>query len=229
MHIRALIAEAVGSFVVLTVLFGAWLVARPGGGDIWSVAVAAGLALTAVTYALGHVSGGHFNPAVTLGLVAGGQFELAHAPGFVVAQIVGAGLAAGFVYIIGQGAVQAGRSDAINFASISNVYSGQGAIALIAALLLEVVLTAVLLVVFMGATTQSSMAAFAPLAIGAVFACCYLVAIPVTNAGLNPARSTAAALFGGPGSLAQLWIFWIAPLAGAFVGGLLARYLFTDN
>ena len=229
MHFRALVAEAAGSFVVMSVLFGAWLVARPGGGDIWAIAVASGLALTAVTYALGQVSGGHFNPAVTLGLVAGGRFDLAHAPGFMVAQILGAGAAAGFVYVIGLGAVQAGRTEAIDFSSIANVYSGKGTIPLVAALLLEVVLTAVLLLVFMGATTQSSMAAFAPLAIGAIFACCYLIAIPVTNAGLNPARSTAAALFGGPGSLAQLWIFWIAPLTGAMLGGLLARYLFSEN
>lgn len=229
MHARALAAETLGTFVVIAVLFGSWLVTRPGDGDTWAVAVATGLALTSVTYAFGQVSGGHFNPVITIGLVAGGRFELAHAPGFVIAQLVGAGLAAAFIFLIAQGAVQAGRVGAIDFSGIANVYSGNGAVALLAALLLEIVLCALLVLVFMGATSQSSMAAFAPLAIGGVFACCYLLSIPITNGGLHPARSTAAAVFGGPASLAQLWVFWIAPLAGAILGGLAARYLYRDT
>ena len=229
MHLRALAAELLGTFMVIAVLFATWLVARPSGGDIWAVALATGLALTAVTYAFGQISGGHFNPVVTIGLVAGGRFELAHAPGFVIAQLIGAGLAAAFVYLIAQGAVQAGRVEAVDFANIANVYSGKGTIALLAALLLEVVLCAVLVLVFMGATSQASMAAFAPIAIGGIFACCYLLSIPITNGGLHPARSTAAAVFGGPASLAQLWVFWIAPVAGATLGGLAARHLYRDT
>ncbi len=229
MHVRALCAETIGTFVVVGVLFGAWLVARPGGADLWTVAMATGLALTAVTYAFGQVSGGHFNPVVTIGLVAGGRFELAHAPGFVIAQLIGAGLAAAFVYLIALGAVQAGRSEPTDFAKIANVYAGQGSIALVAALLLELILSAVLVLVFMGATSQPAMAAFAPIAIGGIFACCYLLSIPITNGGLHPARSTAAAIFGGPASLAQLWVFWIAPLAGGVLGGIAARYLYGDD
>lgn len=231
MHARALTAEVFGTFLIHFVLFGMLL--NIGGltnAGLLTAALAAGLALIAATASLGHVSGGHFNPAITIGLIAGGRFDVAHAPGFIVAQIFGAALAASIYYItISAGFLTSPTSTQLGtIATISNGFSAQGYQSLVAVLLFESLAAALLVIAFMGATASSSLAPVAPLAIGATFAGLYLVLIPVSGGGLNPARSTATAVFGGAEALSQLWAFWIAPTIGAVVGGFMARFVLNE-
>lgn len=228
MHIRALFAEFVGTFAVVALLFGAWLLATPRDDAMLTGALAAGLAIIGMTYGLGQVSGGHFNPVVTIGLVAGGRFDIAHAAGFIVAQIFGATLAAGLVYAVLLGAPAASKVTPANITELANGFGGRGGYAAPSVIALEIVLAALFVIVFMGVTAHTTMANLAPVAIGMTFAACYLVAIPVSNGALNPARSTAAAVFAGPVALSQLWVFWIAPLAGAILGGLAGRAILHE-
>jgi aquaporin Z len=229
MHLRALVAEATGTFVILTVLFATWLLVPAAGASPWPAAAAVGMAVTATTYALGQVSGGHFNPAITVGLIAGGRFDAAQAPAFIIAQLVGAGLAAGFVYLLAVQAPPGSGAGTLTFADTASTFGGRAHASLYVAVASEIVFAAILMLVFMGATAHTSLTPLAPIAIGLSVTFCYVIAIPLTNAGLNPARSTAAVLFAGPRHIAQLWIFWLAPLAGACLGGLLARYLQSED
>ncbi len=225
MNPRVLAAEGLGSFAILLFFFAAWLPLSAGPPDPLLPAGIVGLATMALSYGLGQISGGHFNPAVTIGLVAGGRFELAHAPAFILAHLLGAALAATAVVLVGFDMAASDDGAVGSFSAIANHAGGPGETSVPAALAIEAVLTALLVIVFMGATAHSALAPLAPLAIGAVLTLCYIVAMPLTKAGLNPARSTAAALFAGAEFLAQLWIFWLAPLVGACIGGLTARYL----
>lgn len=222
MSARALVAEFVGTFCLVLAIAGSGLFAAPSAGLI-AVALAAGISVVCMAYAVGHISGGHFNPAVTIGLIAAGRFDSARALAYIISQVLG-GAAAGLVLsIVLAGA--AGGARLGSFLAVSNHYGGAGQFGLFAAILLEIVITALFLIVVVGATGRRAPAGFAPIATGLAFALFHLIAIPVTNASLNPARSTATAIFGGAVSLSQLWVFWVAPIIGGVIGGVIGRYL----
>lgn len=221
MTARAIVAEFVGTFCLVLAIVGAALFAAPSAG-LMAVAVAAGIAVATMGYAAGHISGGHFNPAVTVGLIAAGRFDSAKAPAYIMAQVLGGATAALTLSVVLSSGIGA---KANTFAAVSNRYGGAGQFGLIASLWLEVVITALFLVIIVGATSRRAPSGFAPLAIGLAFALFHVIAIPVTNASLNPARSTASALFGGALPLSQLWVFWVAPILGGVIGGVIGRYL----
>jgi aquaporin Z len=186
------------------------------------VSLAFGLTVLTMAYAVGHVSGGHFNPAVTLGLVAGGRFKAGEAVPYIVAQVIGA-IAAGAVLCF----IASGKAgfDPGGFASNGYGDLSPGKYSLAAAFVAEVVLTAFFLLVILGSTSAKAPAGFAPIAIGLALTLIHLISIPVTNTSVNPARSTGVALFADTGALAQLWLFWVAPIAGGVVGGLVHKWL----
>lgn len=218
---RELGAEFIGTFALVGAVCGAALFSAPSAGLV-AVAFAVGLSVLAMAYAVGHISGAHFNPAVTLGLVAAGRFEVAKAVGYIIAQVLGGIAAAAIFYVILSGA-PAGKWN--NFVAISNVYGGAGNFSLISVALIEVVITALFLIVILGATSKKAQAGFAPIAIGLSLTLFHLVSIPVSNASLNPARSTATAIFGGTEALSSLWLFWVAPIIGGMIGGVVSRWL----
>ena len=221
MTARALVAEFIGTFCLVIAIAGTALFAAPSAGLI-AVALAAGISVVSMAYAVGHISGGHFNPAVTIGLIAAGRFDSARAPAYITAQVLG-GAAAGLVLsIIAAGAIGAKMN---TFAAVSNHFGGSGQFGMLAAIVMEVVVTALFVVIIVGSTARRAPSGFAPLAIGLALTLFHLVAIPVTNASINPARSTATALFGGLLPLSQLWLFWVAPLLGGVIGGVIGRYL----
>jgi len=190
------------------------------------VALAFGLTVVTGAYAFGPVSGGHFNPAVSVGLVVGGRFKAAELPGYVIAQVLGAIAAAALLYVIATGKANPSIG---NFAT-----NGYGALSpdkygMTAALLVEVVLTAVFLLVILGATAKRAAGSFGGLAIGLCLTLIHLVSIPVTNTSVNPARSTGPALFGPPEALGQLWLFWVAPIVGAIIGAVIYKALLRDE
>jgi aquaporin Z len=226
MNHRALAAEFIGTFALIlfgcgTALFAG---AMPTGG-ILAVSLAFGLAMVAVAFALGHVSGGHFNPAVTFGLVAGGRFPAEQSLGYIVAQVGGGAAAAGCLLVIAGGApTGAGVGKWNDMMAISNHFGGKGEFSMLAAFLIEFLMAALFLVVIMGSTSKRAPAGFAPIAIGLTMLLAHLVSLPVTNTSLNPARSTATALFAGGKAIADLWLFWAAPILGAVAGGIVARW-----
>jgi len=224
MNMRALCAEFVGTFALVTAVCGATLFSAPSAGLV-AVAFAVGLSVLAMAYAVGHISGGHFNPAVTVGLIAGGRFEAGKAVGYIIAQVLGGAAAAAVFYVVLAGAPQGDWND---FTAISNTHGGAAGFSLAAAGLTEVVITALFLVVIVGVTSKRAPAGFAPIAIGLALTLFHLVAIPVSNASLNPARSTATAIFGGAAALQSLWLFWVAPILGGVIGGALSRWLQED-
>lgn len=221
---RALFAEFIGTFALLTATCGSALFTAPSGGGPVAVAIAIGLSVTIMAYAVGHISGGHFNPAVTLGLVTAGRFDSSKAPGYIIAQLLGGIVAVGIFWVVLKGA-PLNSVKWNDFAAISNNYGGPKGFTLLAAILTEIVVTALFLVVITGSTSRRAPASLAPLAIGVALMVLHLVAIPVTNASLNPARSTAPALFAGGDALANLWVFWFAPIVGGIIGGIIGRYL----
>jgi aquaporin Z len=190
------------------------------------VAVAFGLALMTVTYAIGHASGGHFNPAVTLGLAVAKRFDWKDVPGYLVAQVVGGLLAgaalAGLVHSKGLGTI--GNLAANGWGENSPGRFGLGGV-----LILEALVTAFFVYVFLGATKDDAPRGFGPMAIGFAYLAAHLVAVPVSNAGLNPARSTAVAFFNGDGAPGQLWLFWVAPLIGALIAGATYAWITGDD
>lgn len=228
---RSLGAEAIGTFVLVLGGCGSAVLAagfEPGGIGLLGVSFAFGLTVLTMAFAVGHISGGHFNPAVTLGLIAGGRFEIKDAAFYIAAQVVGAIAAAGVLYVIASGA-DGFDLDANGFAANGYDDHSPGGYSLAACLVAEVVLTAVFLVVIMGSTAKRAPAGFAPIAIGLVLTLIHLVSIPVTNTSVNPARSTGPALFVGGWALEQLWLFWVAPIAGAVLGGAIYRYVLQDS
>ena len=186
------------------------------------VSLAFGLTVLTMAYAIGHVSGCHLNPAVTLGLVAGGRFDPAEAVPYIIAQVLGAIAGAAIIYVIATGkpGFELGGFAANGFGALS-----PGKYSMVAAFVCEAVLTAFFLVVILGATHRSAPVGFAGLAIGLCLTLIHLISIPVTNTSVNPARSTSQAIFAGGEYLAQLWLFWVAPILGAVVGGFIHRYL----
>jgi aquaporin Z len=181
------------------------------------VALAFGLTVVTMAYAVGHVSGGHFNPAVTVGLLAGGRIQASSVLPYIVAQVAGAIVASAVLYLIASG--KAGFDVSAGFASNGYGAHSPGGYSLASAAIAEVVLTFMFLFVIMGATDARAPAGFAPLAIGLALTLIHLISIPVTNTSVNPARSTGPALFAGGLALEQLWLFWLAPLVGGALGG----------
>lgn len=216
-------AEFVGTFALVTAVCGAALFSAPSAGLI-AVAFAVGLSVLAMAFALGPISGGHFNPAVTLGLVAAGRFSAGKALPYIIAQVIGGAAAAAVFYVILQGAPASGKWN--TFLAVSNTYGGTG-FTMLSAGLIEVVITALFLVVITGSTSEKAPAGFAPIAIGLALVLFHLVSIPVSNASLNPARSTATAIFGGDVALQSLWLYWVAPIVGGLIGGLIGKAFYA--
>jgi aquaporin Z len=226
MNIRKLTAEAIGTFWLTFAGCGSAVLAAafPEVGIGWlGVSLAFGLTVLTMAYAIGHVSGCHLNPAVTVGLAAGGRFPTKDIGRYVVAQVVGAVVAAAVLHAIASGAP--GFDLAKGFAANGYGEHSPGKYTLFSGLVAEVVLTMMFLFIIMGATHGKAPAGFAPIAIGLGLTLIHLVGIPVTNTSVNPARSTGPALFVGGWALAQLWLFWVAPLIGGALGGILYRWL----
>jgi aquaporin Z len=231
MDARKLGAEAIGTFWLVLGGCGAAVLAsgfQPttnlGIGFI-GVSFAFGLTVVTGAYAFGHISGGHFNPAITLGLVAGKRFAIRDALPYIAAQLVGAILAAAVLAVIATG-VDGFSIKGSGFAANGYGHLSPGGYNLLACFVAELVLTAVFLVVVMGATRKSAPAGTAPLAIGLALTLIHLISIPVTNTSVNPARSTSQAIFAGGDYLGQLWLFWVAPIAGGLLGAFVYRLLF---
>ncbi|WP_066567525.1 aquaporin Z [Snodgrassella sp. CFCC 13594] len=186
------------------------------------VALAFGLTVVTMAYAVGHISGAHFNPAVSVGLVVGGRMEAKYLLPYVVSQVLGAIAAAAVLYVVASG--KAGFDAAASgFASNGYGAHSPGGFSLMSALVIEVVLTAFFLFIIMGVTHANAPAGFAPLAIGLTLTLIHLISIPVTNTSVNPARSTGVALFQGGWALHQLWLFWLAPIVGGIIGAITYR------
>ncbi len=191
------------------------------------VALAFGLTVLTMAYAVGHISGGHFNPAVSLGLWAGGKFPAKDLLGYIIAQLIGAIAAAGVLHLI-----LSGKSDFVDIGGFAA--NGYGELSpdgysMTSALIAEFVLTAFFLLVILGSTNARAPKGFAPIAIGLALTLIHLISIPITNTSVNPARSTSQALFAGSGFTAQLWLFWAAPIAGAIVAGFIHKALFDKE
>lgn len=191
------------------------------------VALAFGLTVLTMAYAVGHISGGHFNPAVSLGLWAGGKFEAKDLPGYIVAQLVGACLAAGALYVIVSG--KAGFVDIGGFAANGYDTLSPGGFSMTSALVAEFLLTMFFLLIILGSTNERAPKGLAPIAIGLGLTLIHLISIPITNTSVNPARSTSQALFAGGDYTGQLWLFWVAPIAGAIVAGFIHKALFDKE
>jgi aquaporin Z len=228
-------AEFIGTFwlvfggcgsAVLSAVFGAKLEGTPFnlGISLIGVALAFGLTVLTMAYAIGHISGCHLNPAVSLGLVAGGRFPLRDLAPYGIAQVLGGLAGSGVLYVIASG--KEGFSLADGFAANGYAEHSPGKYSLAACLVAEVVLTFMFLMIILGSTDRRAPAGFAPLAIGLGLTLIHLIGIPVTNLSVNPARSTGPAVFVGGWALAQLWLFWVAPLAGAVVAGVVYRTCF---
>lgn len=187
------------------------------------VSLAFGLTVLTMAYAVGHISGGHFNPAVTIGLWAGGRFSTGEILPYWIAQVIGAIAAAGALYLIASGNAEFGLDT--GFASNGFGEHSPGGYSLSAAIAAEIILTFFFLIIILGATDSRAPAGFGPLAIGLALTLIHLISIPVTNTSVNPARSTGQAIFVGDWALAQLWFFWVMPLIGGALGGLVYRWL----
>ncbi|WP_137112639.1 aquaporin Z [Rhodobacter sp. SY28-1] len=228
--IRQLSAEAFGTFWLVLGGCGSAVLAAAFpevGIGLMGVSLAFGLTVLTMAYAVGGISGGHFNPAVSLGLALAGRFEMRNLVPYWVAQLAGAIAAAAVLYVI-----VAGKADFAGvggFASNGYGAASPGGFGITSALVTEVVMTAFFLIVILGATSKAAPAGFAPIAIGLCLTLIHLVSIPVTNTSVNPARSTGVALFADGAALAQLWLFWVAPLAGAAIGAVIWRALLADD
>lgn len=219
-------AELIGTFWLTFAGCGSAVIAAAFpqvGIGLVGVSLAFGLSVVTMAYAIGHVSGCHLNPAVTVGLAAGGRFPAAQILPYVIAQVVGAVAGAAVLYIIASGA--AGFDLAKGFASNGYGDHSPGKYSMVAGFIMEVVMTMMFLFIIMGSTHGKAPAGFAPLAIGLALVMIHLVSIPVTNTSVNPARSTGPALFVGGWALEQLWLFWVAPLVGGVLGGAIYRWL----
>jgi len=231
---KRLTAEFLGTFWLVLGGCGSAVLAANFGGPgnplgigFLGVALAFGLTVLTGAYAFGHISGGHFNPAVSLGLVAGGRFPARDLIPYWVAQVLGGLLAGAVLFHIAHGRADFVIDPTAAGAFASNGFGAlsPGGYSLTAAFLCEVVLTAVFLLVIMGSTHTNAPVGFAPIAIGLALTLIHLISIPVTNTSVNPARSTAVAVFAGSGALGQLWLFWVAPLIGGVIGGALYKVL----
>lgn len=230
---KKLIAELLGTFWLVFGGCGSAVLAAAFDGTesnlgigLVGVALAFGLTVVTMAYAIGHISGCHLNPAVTLGLVAGGRHPAKEAGAYIVAQTTGAILAGAVLYVIATGKAGA---EIGGFAANGYGEHSPGGYSLMAALVAEVVLTMFFLFVIMGSTDARAPAGFAPLAIGLCLTLIHLIGIPVTNLSVNPARSTGPAVFVGGWALVQLWAFWVAPILGGVLGGVIYKSTFGES
>ncbi len=226
---RAYAAETFGTFWLVLGGCGSAVLAagfpQLGIGFV-GVAIAFGLTVLTMAYAIGHISGCHLNPAVSVGLWAGGRFPAKNLIPYIIAQVIGAVAAAAVLYAIASG--KYGFDVSAGFASNGYGEHSPGGYSLVAALVCEVVMTAMFLLVIMGATDKRAPHGFAPIAIGLCLTLIHLISIPVTNTSVNPARSTGVAIFAGGWALSQLWLFWVAPLVGGLLGGFIYRLLWRE-
>ncbi len=223
-------AEFIGTFWLVLGGCGSAVLAAafPGVGiGLAGVSLAFGLTVLTMAYAIGHISGCHLNPAVSVGLWAGGRFPASHLLPYIIAQVLGAVLAAWVLYLIASG--KAGFELSGGLASNGYGAHSPGGYSLQSGLISEIVMTFGFLIVILGATDRRAPAGFAPLAIGLCLTLIHLVSIPVTNTSVNPARSTGPALLVGDWALSQLWLFWVAPLAGAIIAGVVYRWVFEKE
>jgi aquaporin Z len=193
------------------------------GIGLLGVALAFGLTVLTMAYAIGHISGCHLNPAVSVGLWAGGRFPASKLAPYIVAQVLGAIVAGGVLYVIASGA--AGFDVSKGFASNGYDAHSPGGYSLLAAMVSEVVMTMFFLLIILGATDKRAPAGFAPIPIGLALTLIHLISIPVTNTSVNPARSTGVAVYVGGWAIAQLWLFWVAPIVGALLGAVAYRFI----
>jgi aquaporin Z len=219
-------AEFFGTFWLVLGGCGSAVLAAafPGLGiGFLGVALAFGLTVLTMAYAIGHISGCHLNPAVSIGLWAGGRFPAKDLVPYIVCQVLGGLVAGGVLYVIASGA--AGFDLSGGFASNGYGEHSPGGYSLVAALVCEIVMTMMFLLVILGATDKRAPAGFAPIAIGLCLTLIHLISIPVTNTSVNPARSTGVAIFAGGWALGQLWLFWVAPIVGALLGAAVYRFV----
>jgi aquaporin Z len=217
-------AEFLGTFWLVLGGCGSAVLAAafPGVGiGLHGVSLAFGLTVLTMAFAIGHISGCHLNPAVSIGLWAGGRFPASKLAPYIIAQVLGGIVAGGVLYLIASGAP--GFDVAKGFASNGYGAHSPGGYSLLAALVTEVVMTMFFLLVILGSTDKRAPAGFAPIAIGLALTLIHLISIPVTNTSVNPARSTAVALYVGDWALGQLWLFWLAPIVGAVLGAVIYR------
>lgn len=227
---KRLAAECIGTFWLVLGGCGSAVLAAafPDVGiGLLGVSLAFGLTVLTMAFAIGHISGCHLNPAVTAGLVAGKRFPANEAIPYIIAQVVGAVVAGGVLYLIASG--KDGFSTAGGFASNGYAEHSPGQYSLLACLVSEVVMTFMFLIVIMGATDKRAPAGFAPIAIGLCLTLIHLISIPVTNTSVNPARSTGVAVYVGGWALVQLWAFWVAPIVGGILGGIGYRAIAEDS
>ena len=221
------LAEAFGTFWLVLGGCGSAVLAAdfPDVGiGLLGVALAFGLTVLTMAFAIGHISGCHLNPAVTVGLWAGGRFETKDVAPYIIAQVLGGLIAGGILYVIATG--QAGF-DVVGSGFAANGYGehSPGQYSMLAALVSEVVMTMMFLIVIMGATDKRAPQGFAPIAIGLCLTLIHLISIPVTNTSVNPARSTAVAMYVGDWAVSQLWLFWVAPILGGVLGAVIYKNL----
>ena len=228
---RQCAAEFIGTFWLVLGGCGSAVLAAgfPDVGiGLLGVSLAFGLTVLTMAYAIGHISGCHLNPAVSIGLCVGGRFPASKLVPYIVAQVLGGLAAGGVLFVIASG--QAGF-DAVSSGFASNGFGehSPGGYSMTAALVCEIVLTGMFLVVILGATDSRAPAGFAPIAIGLCLTLIHLVSIPVTNTSVNPARSTGVAVFAGGWALSQLWLFWVAPIAGAVIGAVAYKVIGSEE
>ncbi|WP_264877137.1 aquaporin Z [Vibrio agarivorans] len=225
------LAELIGTFWLVLGGCGSAVLAAafPDVGiGLLGVSLAFGLTVVTMAYAIGHISGCHLNPAVTIGLWSGGRFSTKDVVPYVIAQVIGGLLAGGVLYVIASG--QAGFDVvASGFASNGFGEHSPGQYSMLAALVCEIVMTMMFLIIIMGATDERAPAGFAPLAIGFGLTLIHLISIPVTNTSVNPARSTGVAMYVGDWAVSQLWLFWVAPIIGAVLGAIIYRVIATKE
>ncbi|WP_170330915.1 aquaporin Z [Ruegeria arenilitoris] len=225
-----LLAEFFGTFWLVLGGCGSAVLAA-GVADVgigWlGVAFAFGLTVLTMAFAVGHISGGHFNPAVSLGLMIGGRFPAKDLLPYWIAQVIGAIAAAAVLYLIVSGAP--GFEGVGSFATNGYGEASPEGYSMMSALVIEIVLTAFFILIILGATSDRAPAGFAPIAIGLALTLIHLISIPVTNTSVNPARSTGVALFADGPAMAQLWLFWVAPLIGGAVGALIWKMMASDE
>jgi aquaporin Z len=220
------VAECIGTFWLVLGGCGSAVLAAafPDVGiGLLGVSLAFGLTVLTMAYAIGHISGCHLNPAVSIGLWAGGRFPAKELAPYIFSQVAGAIAAGGVLYLIANG--KAGFDVTAGFASNGYGSHSPGGYTLLSALVCEVVMTMMFLLIILGATDKRAPQGFAPLAIGLGLTLIHLISIPVTNTSVNPARSTGVAIFAGGWAIAQLWLFWIAPIVGGVIGALVYRFI----
>src|SRR6476469_5218327 len=230
MDIKKYAAEAIGTFWLTFAGCGSAVIAAgfpQVGIGLVGVSLAFGLSVVTMAYAIGHISGCHLNPAVTVGLAAGGRFPSGQILPYIVAQVLGGIVAGAVLYVIASGAP--GFDVSKGFASNGYGAHSPGGYSLLAALVSEVVMTMFFLLVILGATDKRAPAGFAPIAIGLALTLIHLISIPVTNTSVNPARSTGVALFVGDWAIGQLWLFWVAPIVGALLGAAIYHFVASEE